>query len=141
LALLFWFSLSLLFLSDSLTKKTLGFIIMVLFLLPLLEGWLCYLIVLVYIGGLFILVVYISTFSSSSGENYQLLGVVLIVCVLLFIKRDISSLRVGSSGLWRLGGVGYYAFWLWIFLFLSVIFLVLRKVFQQGKIGRNLYGL
>jgi len=83
---------------------------MVLFLLPLLEGWLCYLIVLVYVGGLFILVVYISTFSSSSGENYQLLGVVLIVCVLLFIKRDISSLRVGSSGLWRLGGVGYYAF-------------------------------
>jgi len=141
LTLLFWFSLSLLFLSDSLTKKTLGFIIMVLFLLPLLEGWLCYLIVLVYIGGLFILVVYISTFSSSSRENYQMLGIVLVACVLLLMKRDISSLRVGSSGLWSLGGVGYYAFWLWIFLFLSIIFLILRKVFQQGKIGRNLYGL
>ena len=141
MTLLFWFSLSLLFLSDSLTKKTLGFIIIVLFLLPLLEGWLCYLIVLVYIGGLFILVVYMSTFSSSSRENYQMLGVVIVVCALLLIKRDISPLGVGSRGLWRLGGAGYYSFWLWIFLFLSVIFLVLRKVFQQGKIGRNLFGL
>jgi len=141
LALLFWFSLSLLFLSDSLTKKTLGFIVIVLFILPLLEGWLCYLIVLVYIGGLFILVVYISTFSSSSRENYQMLGVVLVICVLLLIKRDISSLRAGSSGLWNLRRAGYYSFWLWMFLFLSIIFLVLRKVFQQGKIGRNLCGL
>lgn len=101
--LVFTLFLSFLLLLDSLTKKVLSFILFILVLLPLLENWTCYLLLLVYVGGLFILVVYMSTFSYSSGEFFLMAKFFFVVLILSRLKLLGPAPVSSISGFWSLG--------------------------------------
>jgi len=138
MVLAFTLFLSFLLLLDSLTKKVLSFILFILILLPLLENWTCYLLLLVYVGGLFILVVYMSTFSYSSGEFFLMAKFFFIILILSSLKLLGPTFTPSISGFWSLGLEGSSALWGILLAFLLVVFITISKVFQQGKVGRNL---